>query len=206
MRTPIVVFLVAGLLAIVPFQVGAANLPTYGLSRSTAYTLNRGDWQIGSTFSFLAFGIPGITVEYGLTDYLQLGTSLTRDIEGDLNIRGKFWLLQVGTVDLAFPFAMWFQSDTGFSSHVAAIMSWQAIDPLSLHMGTWISVFPHFYYWPYLIMNLHPLPDLALIGEVGLRPFQVTLGIRIDLWDFLSLRVAGGFNPVSFWGGLSIRL
>ena len=90
MRRPIVVFFVVGLLAIIPVQGGAADLPTYGLSRSTAYTLNRGEWQIGSTFSFLSFGLPGITVEYGLTDYLQLGTSLTRDIEGDLNLRGKF--------------------------------------------------------------------------------------------------------------------
>ncbi len=206
MKTPIVVSIVLGLLVLIPGSVSCIEAPTYGLSRSTAYTLNQGEWQIGSTFSFLAFGLPGITVEYGLTDYLQLGTSLTRDIEGDLNLRGKFWLLQAGTVDLAFPFAMWFLPDAGFSSHVAAIMSWQAIDSLSLHMGTWVSVFPHFYYSPYFIMNLHPLPDLALIGEVGLRPFQVALGIRIDLWDFLSLRVAAGFNPLSFWGGLSIRL
>lgn len=206
MRTRIVVFLVVGLLAIIPVQGGAVGLPTYGLSRSTAYTLNRGEWQIRGSFSLLTLGLPGVTVEHGLTDHLQLGTSLTSDIQGDLNLRGKFWLLQVGTVDLAFPFAMWFHPDTGFSSHLAAIMSWQAMGPLSLHVGTWISVFPHFYYWPYLIMDLHPLPDLALLGEIGLRAFDVTLGIRIALWDFLSLRVAGGFNPLSFWGDLSIRI
>lgn len=206
LRTLITVFLVLGLLAVMPILGSAADLPTFALSRSTAYTLNRGELQVGSTFSFLSFGVPGVSVEYGIADYLQLGTSVTGDIEGDLNLKGKVWLLQVGTVDVAFPFALWIFPGTGFSSHIATIMSWQAMSSLSVHVGTWVGVYPYFYYSPYLIMDLHPVPDLALIGEVSLRPSRVALGIRITFWKSLSFRVAAGLKPFSFWGELSARI
>lgn len=206
MRTLIAVLFVVGLLSVMPVLGGAANSPTFALSRSTAYTLNRGEGQVSTTFNLLSLGVPTVSVEYGLSNYLQLGTSVTRDIEGDLNLRGKVGLLQVRRVDLAFPFALWMSPNSGFSSHVATVISWEAMDSISLHLGTWVGVYPHFYYSPYLIMDLHPLSDLALIVEGSLRPSRVTLGIRMALWDFLNLRVAGGLNPLSFWGGLSIRI
>ena len=69
---------------------------------STAYTLPAGTWELTGYLSLPAI-LPSVSISYGVTDALQMGTGLSVDPLGFLNLGAKLALAL--PVSLAYPLA-----------------------------------------------------------------------------------------------------
>ncbi len=127
-------------------QLSPNRPPTETLNADTAFTLNRGEWRVGTLnlyFSFPDVGTPfslnqlkWLNVAYGLTHRLQLGTTVLENVLQGPNAWAKFNALRTRQLALAMPLEIDIDLDpfvAGVGSGLA--ISWTPSPPTSLHAG-----------------------------------------------------------------------
>jgi len=58
----------------------------------TAYTLPAGAWEVWGRISLIPFSTQSISIAYGVKDWTQIGTDLTRDILENPNVQPNFMI------------------------------------------------------------------------------------------------------------------
>ena len=123
---------------------------------STAYTLPAGTWELTGYLSLPAI-LPSVSISYGVTDALQLGTGLSADLLGFLNLGVKLALGQLGPVTLALPLSLAYSlAESTLYLTAGLAMSSQA-GPLGLHSELALNVLP----------GLAPSASLGLVCPVS---------------------------------------
>lgn len=162
-----------------------------GIYEDTAFTLNQGEWKIGE------LSIPGSLyqwkwayMQYGLTDNLQIGTTLVRNFQGFPNLSGKFHLPLQGfdELELAIPAKINFVlSPFNVVTTTGLAASWRINDNINFHTGTnlWLTSYGVGFSHPslYVMAGYRIFSNITLLGELELG----SLGNR-----YLAIR----------WGGL----
>lgn len=120
--------------------------PTTTLNGSTAFTLNRGEWRVGSLQFYFSFSpastifslsqFQWLNVEYGLTNRLQVGTTVLENVLEGPNVWAKFTALRTRTLALALPLTI----DVHLSPFGAGVgsglaLSWSPSRRMTMHSG-----------------------------------------------------------------------
>jgi hypothetical protein len=190
--------------------------PTIG-----AYTLRGGEWQIGADMEVGLETLPegisletyGLSVAYGVTNQFQAGiASHTQFVGGAvryLRFSAKLRLSFGADLDLGVPFGVGFY-DVGEGIQLGlvnsgAVLSLRVGRDVAFHGGLALGISPQFYVSPYGIIDFDLLPNIKLVGELGLIPLSAAVGAWIRLLDFLDVKLALTPVPLSFTGGLYLR-
>lgn len=180
--------------------LAVAIIPGYGASFREvpaiigAYTLRGGEWQIGADLNVGLATLPdGITVDaygpsvtYGVTDWFQVGIGYCVSLQAEQSriyaFSAKLRLPLGPGLDLGLPFAAAFQ-DRGFGREFGYLQSGAVV---SAKIGAGPTVHGSaalgfgrdqgFYFQPHVIVDFDLLPNLKLVGELGLIPVSVALG------------------------------
>ena len=178
---------------------------TQVIYQATGYTLPAGVWELERTFSPLAFGFPWVSVSYGLTEGLDVGTGLTADFTGLPNLGAKIALGRTDTIALAFLTDVAFSvSDSSlyFGSGVALS---SVMESLGVHAGTYMQVLPEFSISPYAATDYDLMSNTKLLAELNFLPFRARLGLLLRLLENLDLRSWASFPTLSLWASLNAR-
>ena len=191
-----------------PFQEAP---PTTGVYRSTAYTLRGGEWQIGLGFVLtpLAVSVAPLvmSVEYGITDHLQIGVAPIQAVLGQLNLHSKLRIHLGSRLDMGIPFSLWLYSDPiGFTWGTGAVLSLRLGGGIAFHGGLNMGVVRElFYVSPYTIADFDVLPNLKLVGELGLIPVSMAVGMWVRPLPFLDVKLGLAPIPLSIIAGLYLQ-
>ncbi|MGC8963741.1 MAG: hypothetical protein ACP5LK_07330 [Candidatus Bipolaricaulaceae bacterium] len=190
--------------------------PTIG-----AYTLRGGEWQIGVGMGFLFLPMSydaSVSVAYGITSWFMAGIAVSHGVQPgpppaymSYDFSAKLRLPLGSALDLGLPLGAWFY-DEGYGIAAGGLGSGAV---LSLKMGAGLTVHggaavgtvraKGWYFQPYIIADFDLLPNLKLVGEVGLLPVSVAVGAWLRVLDFMDLKLALAPLALSFTGGLYLR-
>lgn len=190
----------------VPFQEAP---PTSGIHRPTAYTLRGGEWQIGGEMGFRLFPqeyvTSSVTVAYGLAPWFQMGVSLGHSIAAVPGVltyaaSAKFRVPLGEGFDLGVPFGVGFQ-DRGFGTEFGYLQGGVVVSmrlgEFTLHGGTTLGLRKEqgSYLQPYVVADFDLLPNLKLVGELGLIPVSVAAGAWLRLAAVVDVKLS--FLPMA---------
>lgn len=159
--------------------------PTDALNGATAFTLNRGEWQISSLQFFIDFPQVGspfnlsqlkwLNVEYGLTNRLQIGTTVLENVLEGPNAWAKFNALRTRTLTLAVPLAV----DVNLSTGTAGVGSGLALSWAPTYRTLWHTGLN---FWAYdgqvQLSRIHTALEFALWGHTHLF-------VEADVWPLV---------------------
>ena len=178
---------------------------TQVIYQATAYTLPAGVWELEGTFSLFAFGLPTVSVAYGLTKSLEVSTGLTADLFGMPNLGIKLALGRMGTVALAASAGVtYFLADGSLYLGTGLLASLQA-DGLGIHAGASLQALPEFSISPYAAFDYALAQNTALLGEVSVLPFQARVGALFRPLESFDLRLWTGFPAFSVGASGALR-
>ncbi len=172
--------------------------PTHG-----AYTLRGGEWQIGLPYVLAPLAV---SVEYGITDHVQIGVAPILAALGYLNLGGKLRIPLGPSLDMGVPFGVGLYPDPiGFIWSTGAVLSLGLGGGFTVHGGVGLGMVQQLHILPYAIADFDLLPNLKLVGELGLMPVSLAIGAWVRVLPFLDVKLA--LNPLvlSFTGGLYLR-
>ena len=178
---------------------------TQVIYQATAYTLPAGVWELKGLSSLLPLGLPWVSVSYGLTESLEVGTGLTANLIGLPNLGAKIALGETDTVALAFLTDIAFSVSDGrlyFGS--GAIVS-SVMESFGVHAGSYFQVLPEFSVSPYAAVDYDFMPNTKLLAELNFLPFRARLGLLLRALNSLDLRGWASFFPFSLGASLSLR-
>jgi len=169
---------------------------TKGICEDTAYTLNQGEWKIGN------LSLPGSVsqwkcayLKYGLTEDLQVGTTLPQNFLGQPNLSGKYHLTSNGPggSDLAMPARLNISLSpvANLSLSSGLVASWDLNNKFGFHSGAniWFNTSGNFSPFAYVMTDYNVLSNTKLISELKFYPSSQ---------DVLSLRAGGLIKPLDF--------
>jgi len=183
-------------------QTFQTHPPTDTLNGSTAYTLNRGEFRVGSLNLFVDFLHPTtvfrlnqlkwLDVEYGLTDRLQVGTTVLETVLEGPNVWAKFTAIRTRTWAVAMPLSI----DVNLSPVVAGVgsgvlMSWTPTRTASLHGGLRFSAFDG----QVQLSRIHAALEYALVdhthlwAEADIWPLGIEVG-TLSRYRMLNLEIS----------------
>lgn len=194
---------------------------TEGICNQTAHTLNQGEWKVGD----LSF--PGqfsqwkyFYLQYGLTENLQIGTTLAQNFLGGPNLSGKYHLPIKGPAgaELAIPASLNIYlspiANASFGSGIVA--SWNLTPKFGFHGGTdlWFNTSGTFSPSAFVMTDYNILSNTKLISELKLYTFSkdvlsLRAGGLVRPFDFLNLKLSSSFDlpsgDMSAWVSLFVR-
>lgn len=199
--------------------------PTTGAYRATAYILHGGEWQIGAGMTGLATFPQGNTLQgievdgtsfsviYGVTQRFQVGIAYREQFEAPFSVCSFSTKLDsplgVNT-DLGVPFSVAFY-DIGYGSITfgelgsGTVLSLRVGSGFTLHGGIAFGFLrTGVFFQPYGIVDFDVLPKVKLVGELGLMPMSVAVGMWLRPLDFLDLKLA--LKPVTLSFGITFYL
>jgi len=169
-----------------------------------AHTLPPGTWELAGHFWFPAI-LPSVSISYGVTDALQLGTGLSADLLGFLNLGAKLALGQLGPVALALPVSLAYSlAESTLYLTAGLAMSSQA-GLLGLHSELALDVLPELAPSASLGLVYKLLESVALLGEVGVMPLRFRIGALFQPFSALDLRVWASFPSFSAGARAALR-
>jgi len=195
---------------------------TEAIREQTSYTLSRGEWKVGSlTLPFYPTGWQQIYVSYGLSDSLQVGSTIPQNLLGRPNVTAKYRLPFAGPAGsvLAVPVSLNLNlSYLGVSTNTGLVASWKPNERIGFHVGLnlWLTSYSYRFLNPsgYLIADYNLPANLKAITEVDVHTFgEDFMSVRIGgLWrgfEVLNLRVSSSFDvpsgDASIGAGLFLR-
>ena len=195
---------------------------TRGICEETAHTLNQGGLEVGEV------SVPGSIsqwkyayLRYGLTDDLQVGTTLPQNFLGRPNLSVKYRLpfRGPGQGELAVPATIDLNlSPLGVSSHTGLTATWGNKDSLNFHTGVnlWLVSYAYRFFNPsaYVAADYDLLSQVKVMSEFNAHTFgedfiSARVGSLIRAFDFINLKLSssvdlpsGGMNA---WASLFVR-
>ena len=179
-----------------------ARPPISTLSNATAHTLQQGEWRVGSLhlrFSFPTASpvfrlsqLQWLGVEYGLTNRLQIGSTVLENVLEGPNVWAKFNGLRTRAWSLAMPLELDVDLSP-FAAHVRSglAVSWAPFPPSSLHAG--------FSFWAfdgqvqlsrvYAALEFELFPHTHLWVEADVWPWVVEVG-TLSRYRMLHLQIS----------------
>lgn len=192
---------------------------TKGIYEETAYTLTRGEWKVGTlSIPFYPSQWRHTYVKYGLSDNLQVGSTIPQNVLGRPNVSTKYGLPFGGPLNssLAVPMGLDLQfSPLGISTSAGLVASWNVNQILNFHAGTklWLTSYSSSLLNSsvYAITDYNLLPNVKAIGEVDFHTFgEDFLSIRTGaLWralEFINLKASSTFEVPTGGFNMSVRL
>lgn len=178
------------------------NPITKGISEETAYTLGRGEWKAGD------LSVPGglyqwrhLYLKYGLSEDLQIGTTVSQNFLGRPNLSAKYHLPFEGPggAELAVPASIELNlSLPGVSTNTGLTGSWNLSERLNFHTGVNFWMVSYYYSYfnssAYLMADYDLLSNMKAIGEFDVYSFgenflTVRVGGLLRVLKFINLRV-----------------
>ena len=178
---------------------------TQVIYQATAYTLPAGVWELEGTFSLPVVGLPWVSLSYGLTESLEVGTGLTADLMGLPNLGAKIALGETDTIAFAFLTDIAFSVSDGRLYFGNGVALSSVMESLGVHAGTYVQVLPEFSISPYAGADYDLMPNTKLLAEVNFLPFRARFGLLLRALNSLDLRGWASFFPFSFGASLSLR-
>jgi len=172
---------------------------------STAYTLPAGTWELAGYLSLPVVGLPSISISYGVTDALQLGTGLSADLWGFLNVGAKLALGQLGPVALALPVSLAYSLAESTVYLAAGLAMSSQAGQLGFHSELAVDVLPGLALSTSLGLVYKALQSVALLGEVGVMPLRFRMGALLQPLSGLDLRVWASFPGFSAGARAALR-
>lgn len=179
------------------------NPITKGIHEETAYTLGRGEWKVGD------LTVPGslsqwkhFYLNYGVSDNLQIGTTLAQNLLGRPNVSAKYHLPfdGPGGARLAVPARIELNiSPLGVSTHTGLTASWNVNDRMDFHTGVdfWLVsyVYSAFNTSAYFGADYNLFSNMKVIGELDFYSFgqdflTVGAGGLLRILEFVNLRAS----------------
>jgi len=200
-----------GAVVLIAVAVGLSGLALEGppltevIYGSTAYTLPAGTWQLAGYFSLPVVGLPSISINYGVTDALQLGTGLTADLWGLPNLGAKLALGQTGLVAIALPVSLAYSMPESTVYLAAGLAMSSQAGQLGFHFELAVDVLPDLALSASLGLVYRALESVALLGEVGVMPLRFRIGTLLQPFSGLDLRVWVSFPGFSAGAKAALR-
>lgn len=183
------------------------NPITKGICEETAYTLGRGEWKVGDlSVPWSLSQWRHFYLNYGLSDNLQIGTTLSQNFLGRPNISAKYHLPfdGPGGARLAVPARVELNiSPLGASTHTGLTASWDVNDRMDFHTGVdfWLVsyVFSAFNTSAYFAADYNLFSNMKVIGELDFYSFgqnflTVRVGGLLRVLDFVNLRASSSLR------------
>jgi len=172
---------------------------------STGYTLPAGTWELAGYFSLPMVGLPSVSISYGVSDALQLGTGLSADLWGFPNLGVKLALGQIGPVALALPVSLAYSLAESTLYLTAGLAMSSQGGPLGFHSELALRVLPDLA--PSASFGLvYKAPEsVALLGEMGVMPLRFRIGALFQPFSGLDLRVWASFPSFSAGAKAALR-
>lgn len=191
--------------------------PTIG-----AYTLRGGEWQVGAGLGLplaaLNYWVASVSLAYGISNWFQAGIAMSYGVQPSppsayMTYSGYAKLrLPLGAgIDLGIPFGFSFVdrgAGTEFGSvQSGAVASMRMGAGLTLHGGANLGATKGggWYARPYAIADFDILPNLKLVGELGIIPLSVTISAWIRLLDFLDVELTLAPLALAVTGSVYLR-
>jgi len=195
---------------------------TRGVCEETAYTLDQGGLKIGDV------SVPGSIsqwkyayIEYGLTNDLQVGTTLPQNFLGRANLSVKYRLpfRGPGRAALAIPANINFNlSPLGVSTHTGLTATWENKDSLNFHTGVnlWLVSYAYRFFNPsaYVAADYDLLSQVKVMGELNAHTFgedfmSARVGGLLRVFDFINLKLSSSIDfpsgNMNAWASLFVR-
>lgn len=145
-------------------------------------------------------------MEYRITDQVQIGIDPILALLGQLNLGGKLRIPFGSSLDIGIPFGVRLHPDLiGFALGTGAVLSLRLGGGLTFHGGVKLGMVQQFYVLPYAIADLDLLPNPKLVGEFGLIPVSVAVGVWLRALPFLDVKLALTLVPLFLSAGLYLR-
>jgi len=171
----------------------------------TAYILPISVWELKTRFSLLSLSVPSVSLDYGLSEILEVGTGLTADLMGFPNLGVKLFLGWFGPVALAFLGNTSFSISEGSLYLGTGIAMSTIIGPLGLHAGTHLAILPNLYFSSSIAADYGFIPNARILAEMSLPSLGTRLGLLFRLFDILSLKAWSSLFPFSLGASLGLR-
>lgn len=172
---------------------------------STAYTLPGGTWELAGYLSLPVVGLPSISINYGVTDALQLGTGLSADLWGLPNLGAKLALGQTGPVAIALPVSLAYSISESTAYLAAGLAMSSQAGQLGFHSELAVDVLPGMALSASFGLVYEALESVALLGEVGVMPLRFRIGTLLQPFSGLDLRVWVSFPGFSAGAKAALR-
>ena len=170
-----------------------------------AYTLPGGTWELAGYLSLPVVGLPSVSMSYGVTDALQMGTGLSADLWGFLNLGAKLALGQIGPVALALPVSLAYSMPESTVYLAAGLAMSSQAGQLGFHSELAVDVLPGMALSASFGLVYEALESVALLGEVGVMPLRFRIGTLLQPFSGLDLRVWGSFPGFSAGAKAALR-
>lgn len=177
--------------------------------QENAHTLNQGGLKVGdvSVPGFLDQW-RGIYLKYGLTDDLQVGTTIAQNFLGRPNLSAKYRLpfRGPGRSQLAIPATATIDlnlSPLGASSHTGLAATWENKDGFNFHTGVnlWLVSYVYQFFNPsaYVAADYDLLSNVKVMGELNADSFgedfiSARAGGLIRAFDLINLRLSASVS------------
>jgi len=178
---------------------------TQVIYQATAYTLPAGVWELEGMFGLPVIGLSWVSVSYGLTESLEVGTGLTADLMGLPNLGAKIALDETDTIALAFLTDIAFSVSDGRLHFGSGVALSSVMESLGVYAGTYMQVLPEFSISPYAAADYDLMSNAKLLAELNFLPFRARLGLLLRALNSLDLRGWASFFPFSLGASLSLR-
>ena len=170
-----------------------------------AYTLPGGTWELAGYLSLPVVGLPSVSMSYGVTDALQLGTGLSADLWGLPNLGAKLALGQTGPVAIALPVSLAYSISESTAYLAAGLAMSSQAGQLGFHSELAVDVLPGMALSASFGLVYEALESVALLGEVGVMPLRFRIGTLLQPFSGLDLRVWGSFPGFSAGAKAALR-
>lgn len=188
---------------------------TKGICEETAYTLSRGEWKVGDlSVPWSPSQWRHFYLNYGLSDNLQIGTTLSQNFLGRPNISAKYRLPfdGPGEARLAVPARIELNIyPLGLSTHTGLTASWNVNERMDFHTGVdfWLVsyVYSAFNTSAYFAADYNLFSNMKVVGEFDFYTFgqnflTVRVGGLLRVLDFVNLRASSSLQLPS--GGTQV--
>jgi len=204
LKRGLVAALIAGVVSFSGFGIEGPAI-TQVICRPTAYTLPAGVWELEGRFSLFAFGLPTVSMAYGLTESLQISTELSADLFGMPNLGIKLALGRTGPVALAASAGVTYLLADGSLYLGSGLSASLQAGVLGIHAGTSLRMLPELSLSPYAAFDYALAGNVALLGEVSILPFQARVGVLLRPLRPFDLKVWTGFPVFSVGASGALR-
>lgn len=178
---------------------------TQVIYQPTAYTLPPGMWELEGTFSLLSLGLPSISVAYGLTESLQLSTSLSGALFGMPGLGVKAALGGMDSLALVASAGVSYFIAEGSLYVGAGLVASLQTGAMGIHPGISLQVLPTFSIHPYAAFDYSTGSTMAVLGELGFIPVSGRMGVLFRMIPNLDLRAWAGFPSFTVGASAALR-
>jgi len=198
--------------------------PTVGVYRANAYTLRGREWQIGADVDVGLATLPqgislrtyGFGVAYGVTNQFQAGIVYYTQLQAEqpfviYALSTKLGLSLGVDLDLGVPFSVeFYDARQGIQFRALQsgfVVSMRLGGAFTLHGGTVVGLSRQGvgFVSPYASADFDLLPNLKLMGEVGLIPLSVAVGGWLRPLPFLDVKLALAPVLLSLTAAIHVR-